>query len=106
MELVVVGRLLDPGLPAPLPGVVYVVSLMHYEVVRVLTGEYPHPSIYVGHHLPDLGGEEFRTGVLHRLRLTSEFPPHATILDKFRTEVSASSPFFCAAFEVVADAGS
>jgi hypothetical protein len=100
-QLVVDARLLDIGIPAPKPGIVYTVSLMHYEVLEVICGAYPRSSIFVGHHVPNLAGSEFRIGTCHRLRLTKEFPQHASILDAFQTAVSSTMPFFCLSFQVV-----
>lgn len=100
--LVVDARLLDVGAPAPKPGIVYVVSLMHYEVLRIVRGQYPHPSIFVGHALPNLGAPEFRPGAHHRLYLSKQFPEHAGILDAFQTDVSKTTPFFCSSFEMLA----
>lgn len=101
VQFVVDAKLLDIGIPAPKPGVIYTVSLMHYEVLDVIHGEYSHSSIFVGHHLPNLAGSEFRIGTCHRLQLTNEFPQHASILDKFQTDMSRTKPFFCLSFEVV-----
>lgn len=93
-SLVVEARLLDAGASAPKPGIVYIVSLMQYEVLGIVHGEYPHSSIFVAHHLPDLGAAGFRVGTRHRLYLTKQFPEHASILDAFQTELSKSSRFF------------
>lgn len=98
--LVVDARLVDTGAPAPKPGVVYQVSLMRYEILRIVSGEYPHPLIFVAHHMPDLVSAEFRVGTLHRLSLTRQFPEQAAILDAFQTEVSRRMPYFCLSFEV------
>lgn len=100
--LVVDAKLLDAGAPAPKPGTVYILSLMHYAVLRVVRGRYPHASIFVAHHLPDLDATEFRVGAHHRLYLTKEFPEHASILDAFQTDVSRTTSFFCLAFELLA----
>lgn len=101
VSLVVDATLRDAGNPAPQPGFVYIVSLMRYEILDVVDGEYPDSSIFVGHHSPNLMGPEFRVGASHRLRLTREFPRYATILDKFQTELSTTKPFFCVSFEVL-----
>jgi hypothetical protein len=102
--LVVDATLLDTGAPAPKPGIVYVVSLMHYGVLGVVRGAYPHSSIFVGHSLPNLASGEFRVGTRHRLYLTKLFPEHASVLDAFQTDVSKTLPFFCSSFEVLAPA--
>ena len=101
VQLVVDARLLDAGIPAPKPGIVYTVSLMHYEVLKVVRGNYSHPSIFVGHHNPNLSEQEFAVGSNHRLYLTKEFPAHANILDKFQTFISRSESYFCLSFEVL-----
>ena len=98
--LVVDAKLLDTGAPAPKPGIVYVVSLMRYEVLRIIRGEYPHRSIFVGHRLPDLAAAEFRVGAVYRLYLTKQFPEHAGILDTFQTDVSKAMSFFCLLLEM------
>ncbi|MGB2904098.1 MAG: hypothetical protein WBJ68_08840 [Candidatus Dechloromonas phosphoritropha] len=100
-SLVVEARLLDAGASAPKPGIVYIVSLMQYEVLGIVHGEYPHSSIFVAHHLPDLGAAGFRVGTRHRLYLTKQFPEHASILDAFQTELSKSSRFFCLLYEIL-----
>jgi hypothetical protein len=99
-SLVLDARLVDTGAPAPKPGVVYQVSLMRYEILRIVSGEYPHPLIFVAHHLPDLASAGFRIGTLHRLNLTRHFPEHAAILDAFQTDVSRKMPYFCLSFEI------
>jgi hypothetical protein len=100
--LVVDASLLDAGAPAPKPGIIYTVSLMRYQVQRIVRGEYAHASIFVGHHLPDLGAPEFRVDARHRLFLTRQFPEHASILDAFQTDVSKTTPFFCLSLDVLA----
>ena len=99
VELVVEAALSDVGLPAPNPGTIYSISLMRYEVIKIIQGRYPHPAIFVGHHRPDLSEREFTVGGKHRLRLSKEFPEHASILDKFQTPVSRNEPYFCLSFE-------
>ena len=100
VQLVVDAKLMDVGIPAPKPGIIYSVSLMQYEVLKVIHGKYRHPFIFVGHHLPDLGGSKFVTGTKHRLYLTKEFPEHASILDKYQTPVSGRERYYCLRFEV------
>lgn len=100
VQLVVDAKLMDCGIPAPKPGIIYSVSLMQYELLKVIHGEYCHPFIFVGHHLPDLGGWEFVPGTKHRLYLTREFPEHASILDKYQTPVSGKERYYCLRFEV------
>ena len=99
-SLVVDARLVETGAPAPKPGVVYQVSLMRYEILKIVSGEYPHPLIFVAHHIPDLASAKFRVGTLHRLHLTRQFPEHAAILDAFQTDVSRTMPYFCLSFEI------
>ncbi len=100
-QLIVDAKLLDIGLPAPNPGIIYTVSLMHYEVMEIIRGDYPHSSIFVGHDLPNLTESDFSVGTCHRLWLTKEFPQYASILDKFQTAVSGTKPFFCLFFDVL-----
>lgn len=100
VQLVVDARLRDVGLQSPRPGVIYSVSLMQYEVLEVVQGIYSHPFIFVGHHLPDLGGAEFIVGAKHRLYLTKKFPEHASILDRYQTPISGREPYYCLRFEV------
>jgi hypothetical protein len=97
--LTIDAELVDPGEPAPQPGDMYIISLMLYRVLRVIRGTYPHQSVLVGHETPDLTAPQFQAGRRHRLQLTHEFPPHATILNKFEREVGRSGIFFCTAFE-------
>lgn len=100
VQLVVDARLMDVGIPSPKPGMIYSVSLMHYEILKVIHGNYCHPFIFVGHHLPGLGGMEFIVGTKHRLYLTKEFPEHASILDKYQTPISGTESYYCLRFEM------
>jgi hypothetical protein len=100
-QLIIEAELLDTGEPAPRPGEMYLVSLMRYKVLADVQGRYPHRFILVGHHLPDLGSPEFRIGVRQRLQLTREFPPHATLLDKFAAESREIGCYFCSSFQVL-----
>lgn len=99
--LTIDAELIDTGEPAPRPGYMYIVSLMLYKVLKVIRGAYSQRFIHVGHHVPDLSSPEFQVGVRHRLRLTREFPPHASILNKFEREGRNMSIFYCRAFEVM-----
>jgi hypothetical protein len=98
---IVEAELLDPGEPVPRPGDMYLVSLMRYKVLKVVRGKYRHRFILVGHHLPDLSSPDFRIGIRHRLELTREFPPHATLLNKFEAESREIGVFFCSSFQVL-----
>lgn len=100
-QLTVEAELLDPGIEAPVPGDSYVISLMLYEVLKVISGVYPHRLILVGHHVPDLNSLQFRVGVRHRLNLTQRFPEDATILNKFLGQIDNVGSFFCLSFEVL-----
>ncbi|WP_433306139.1 hypothetical protein ACQP2F_19995 [Actinoplanes sp. CA-030573] len=93
--LTVDAELVDPGDPAPRPGDMFIVSLMLYRVLAVRSGAYSDPFILVGHRTPDLGSPEFRRGVRHRLRLTAEFPPHATVVNRFESQAGRSSVWYC-----------
>ena len=101
LKLLVEAKLVDPGSPAPLPGIIHIVSLMQYKVLQIIRGQYAHSEIYVGHYLPNLDAPEFRPGVCHRLQLTQNFPDETSVLDKFQNAVSKSEQFFCTAFEVI-----
>ena len=101
-QLTIEARLLDTGLPAPKPGDMYIISLMRYEVLKVVRGKYPHRLILVGHSMPDLQSPQFRIGVLHRLQLSREFPKRSSILNKFENELRDAGVFFCLSFEVMA----
>lgn len=100
-QLTIEAKLLDPGLPAPLPGDMYTISLMRYEVLKVLRGEYPHRFIFVGHSAPDLHSPSFRVGVVHRLQLSRKFPRRSDILNKFENEPHDAGVFFCLSFEAI-----
>lgn len=100
-NLTVEGELLDVGLPAPLPGITYVISIMRYKVLRVVQGEYSYPYIFVGHDVPDLQSPQFQVSVHHRLQLTRKFPEHSSILNKFEDESRSVGVFFCVSFEVM-----
>jgi|GEM_PF-6516190 len=100
-QLTVEAELLDTGFPAPKPGVMYVISLMRYKVLKVLHGRYPHQFILVGHHVPDINSPQFQIGVRHRLQLTRKFPEHASILNKFKEEARNLDIFFCQSYEVL-----
>ncbi|MDD1744614.1 MAG: hypothetical protein LUQ20_02215 [Candidatus Methanoperedens sp.] len=100
-QLTVEAELLDIGFPVPRPGVMYVISLMRYKVLRVIRGRYPHQFILVGHHVPDLNSPQFQIGVLHRLDLTGRFPKHASILNKFDDEARDLGIFFCLSFDTI-----
>jgi hypothetical protein len=97
--LTIDAELIDVGEPAPRPGDMYIISLMLYKVLKVVHGTYPHQSVLVGHDTPDLTAPQFQSGRRHRLQLTNEFPPHASILNKFEREVGPGGIFFCTAFE-------
>lgn len=99
--LTIDAELIDTGEPAPRPGDMYIVSLMLYKVLKAIRKTYPHRFVLVGHEVPDLSSPEFQIGIRHRLHLTREFPPHASILNKFEKEAGRGSIFFCTAFEVV-----
>ncbi len=101
-QLTIEARLLDVGLPAPKPGDMYIISLMRYEVLKVVRGKYPHQFILVGHSTPDLQSPQFRIGIVHRLQLTREFPKHSSILNKFENESQDAGIFFCLSFEELA----
>src|SRR4051794_2119154 len=98
VQLVVDAKLMDIGIPAPKPGIIYSVSLMQYELLKVISGKYCHSLIFVGHHLPNLSGPEFMVDTKHRLYLTKEFPEHAGILDKYQTLISRTEPYYCLRF--------
>ena len=99
--LIIEAQLLDPGIPASRPGDMYVISLMHYQVLRVVEGIYPHELILVGHHNPNLSAPEFQIGVRHRLHLVRQFPKNASLLNKFVEEAQEIGSFFCLAFETL-----
>jgi hypothetical protein len=98
-ELVVEADLVDPGIPVPARGEAWVISLMRYSVVQVLSGEYPHDELFVGHDDPDLDAAEFREGVRHRLWLTPTFPEQAAILSPVPERPHGA--FYCLRFELV-----
>lgn len=100
-ELVVEARLLDPGVPVPRPGYIYAIGLMRYQVLRILEGHSPSEILLVGHDNPDLNDPRFRPGVLHRLRLTRDFPEHASLVNPFGDRLPEEGAFFCKSFEVV-----
>jgi hypothetical protein len=99
--LTIDAELIDTGEPAPRPGDMYIVSLMLYKVLNVVRETYSHPFILVGHYVPNLSSSEFRIGIRHRLHLTREFPPHASILNKFKAEELHMGIFYCPSFEVI-----
>ena len=100
-QLVVEAELLDTGMEAPGPGIMYIISLMRYKVLKVVQGVYPYQFILVGHHVPDLNSPEFHIGVRHLLHLSKDFPDHANILNKFQDESDQEGVFFCVSFEVL-----
>jgi hypothetical protein len=102
VELIVDAEILDPGLPAPRPGGVYLIPIMRYRVLQVVHGTYPHPEIFVGHDQPDLQAPAFQPGVRHRLHLTRRFPAYASPMNPFRQETHGLGVFFCVSFEVIA----
>jgi hypothetical protein len=98
-ELVVEAELIDAGIPVPAKGEAWTISLMRYRVVQIVTGEYAHAELFVGHDEPDLDAAEFRAGVRHRLWLTRTFPERASILSA--TPERPHGAFFCLRFEVL-----
>jgi hypothetical protein len=100
-QLTIEAQLLDTGIEAPKPGVMYVISIMRYKVLKVVHGVYPYQIVFVGHHVPDLNSPQFRIGVRHRLKLRKSFPENASILNKFQDEKDNGSIFFCVSFEVL-----
>jgi hypothetical protein len=99
--LTVEAELLDTGLPAPKPGVLYAISIMRYKVLKVTRGKYPHQFIFVGHKFPDLQSPQFSVGTRHRLRLTRRFPKQVTILNGFENESKETGIYYCLSFEVI-----
>ncbi len=99
MTLVLDAELEDPGRQAPRPGALYIIGVMRYRVLDVISGEYAHAHAYVGHHWADHQTPEFQPGVRHRLELTPEFPPGATLLNEF--DVSAEGVYYCTAFTML-----
>ena len=100
-KLVVDAELLDTGLVAPKPGIMYVISIMRYSIVTVVRGKYANEHVFVGHHVPDLASPEFRIGVRQRLQLTKEFPKGSSILNGFEEDSRKAGVFFCVSFEVL-----
>jgi hypothetical protein len=100
-ELVIVARLLDSGVPVPLPGDSYAISIMRYEVLAVVEGRYLHPVAFVGHDAPDIDAPAFMPGAKHLLRLTRTFPSEASVVDGFAAESRDVGTFYCVSFEVL-----
>ena len=99
MRLVLDAQLEDPGPQAPRPGAFHIIAVMHYKVLAVVEGDYPHDHVFVGHHWADLSAPEFQPGARHRLQLTSELPRGASLLNTF--DVSTEGVFYCTAFETI-----
>jgi hypothetical protein len=99
-DLVVEAELRDPGTPVPAPGMLHIVAIMRYAVVRVLEGDYEHDEIYVGHSAADLSTPAFQPGARHRLELSRTFPEAASVASRFDTRDAGA--FYCVSYEVVA----
>ena len=100
-QLELEAELLDTGLLAPKPGDSYIIPIMRYRVLKVVAGQYPHQYVFVGHSMPDLQSPQFRIGARSRMRLTREFPEHATILNGFEDESRDTGVFFCLSFDAL-----
>jgi hypothetical protein len=98
-DLVVEAELRDPGTPVPAPGMLHVIALMRYAVIRVLEGDYEHEEIYVGQSGADLSDPAFQPGARHRLELSRSFPEAASVASRFDTrDVGA---FYCLSYVVL-----
>jgi hypothetical protein len=100
-KLVVDARIKDPGMQAPLPGYSFIISIMRYDVLRVVKGAYPYNEVFVGHEIADLSLPQFNVGAQHRLTLSREFPKYASVLNPFEKETLEKGTFFCISYELM-----
>jgi len=94
-EIIIEGELLDLGPEPDLPGDTLSISISKYRVLRVLAGHYAHAFILVGNSYEVRMSPAFVRGVRHRLDLTRNFPPHASLLNRFPAEAPRLAVYFC-----------
>lgn len=100
-ELTIEGEVLVVGPETDLPGDTLSISITKYRVLRVLTGNYEHPFILVGHSDEDRMSPTFTVGARHRLELTRHFPQHASLLNPFPAETPQLGVYFCRSLTVL-----
>src|SRR5690349_8349221 len=93
-------ELIEKGISAPKPGIIYTISLLHYRVLQVVQGVYDKEHVLIGHHLPDLSSKSFNVGVCHHLWLVREFPRESSLLNTFQNESLKADKLFCISFQV------
>jgi hypothetical protein len=98
-DLVVEAELRDPGTPVPAPGMLHMIALMRYAVIRVLEGDYEHEEIYVGHSGADHSDPAFQPGARQRLQLSRDFPAAASVASRFDTR--DVGVFYCLSYELL-----
>ena len=98
-NLLVEAKLFDVGTQAPLPGI-KIISLMKYEVLKVLEGECRQSSILVGHKKPNYGSG-FIPGSVYRLSLNKRFPEDCHIINAFEQEIESLDGYYCIDFELI-----